>query len=139
MKTYLVLIAVLASVPLSYLPASAQEQKPPTTEQQTTGGGARAAESSFRVVRSVSGTKILEQGGRYAVEDPRTVFHTPEDKQVIVYFTWEGPAGPHHFEGLWKKPDGRVAMTSEFDYKPDQPRFGGYFKMLLGDTPTTGV
>ncbi len=30
-------------------------------------------------------------------------------------------------------------MTSEFNYTPDQPRFGGYFKMLLGDTPATGV
>jgi S1-C subfamily serine protease len=58
---------------------------------------------------------------------------------VIVYFTRERPAGSHHFEGLWKNPDGRIAMTSEFDYKSDQPRFGGYFKMLLGDTPATGI
>lgn len=56
-----------------------------------------------------------------------------------MYFTWEGPAGPHHFEGLWKNPAAKVAMTSEFDYQPDQPRFGGYFKMLLGETPATGV
>lgn len=73
------------------------------------------------------------------MEDPRTVFYAPDDKQIIVYFTWEGPTGPHHFEGLWKNPSGKVAMTSDFDYQPDQPRFGGYFKMLLGDTPATGV
>jgi len=138
MKTNLLLIAIIASV-LAYRPASAQEQKPPTNPPQTSGGGARAAEPSFRVVRSVSGTKILEQGGRLAVEDPRTVFYAPDDKQIIVYFTWEGPRGPHHFEGLWKNPAGKVAMTSDFDYQPDQTRFGGYFKMLLGDTPATGV
>jgi S1-C subfamily serine protease len=138
MKTNLLLIAIIASV-ISYSPVSAQEQKPPTNPPQTSGGGARAAEPSFRVVRSVSGTKILEQGGRLAVEDPRTVFYAPDDTQIIVYFTWEGPTGPHHFEGLWKNPAGKVAMTSDFDYQPDQTRFGGYFKMLLGDTPATGV
>jgi len=29
-------------------------------------------------------------------------------------------------------------MTSEFDYSPAQPRFGGYFKMVPGDSPATG-
>ena len=56
-----------------------------------------------------------------------------------VYFTWDGPPGQHHFEGVWKKPDGKVTMISDFEYKADQPRFGGYFRMLLGDTPATGV
>ena len=123
---------------LSYHPAYPQEQKPPD-RPTSTGAGGRAADPSFRVVRSVSGTKILDQGGRFTVEDPRTVFYAPADKQVIVYFTWEGPTGPHRFEGLWKNPSGKVAMTSDFDYAPDQTRFGGYFKMLLGDTPATGV
>lgn len=138
MNVKLILIALISPLLLCYPSTKGQQQKPPATASQT-GGGARAAEPTFRVVRSVSGTKVLEQGGRYAVEDPRTVFYAPADKQIIVYFTWEGPAGPHHFEGLWKNPDGKVAMTSDFDYKPDQPRFGGYFKMLLGDTPATGV
>jgi S1-C subfamily serine protease len=139
MKIGTILITVIAGVLLSYLPTVAQEQKPTTNAPQTSGGGARPAEPVFRVVRSVSGTKVLDQGGRYAVEDPRTVFYAPDDKQIIVYFTWEGPTGPHHFEGLWKNPAGKVAMTSDFDYQPDQPRFGGYFKMLLGDAPATGV
>jgi len=30
-------------------------------------------------------------------------------------------------------------MTSEFEYKAEQRRFGGYFKMLTGDTPATGI
>jgi S1-C subfamily serine protease len=137
MKAKLILLALISPALLSYSTTTGQE-KPPANASQT-GGGARAAEPTFRVVRTVSGTKVLEQGGRYAVEDPRTVFYAPADKQIIVYFTWEGPAGPHHFEGLWKNPDGKVAMTSDFDYKPDQPRFGGYFKMLLGDAPATGV
>jgi len=133
MKTKLLFIVLISSAVFSWS-ARAQEQKPPSS-----GGGAAAAEPTFRPVRSVSGSILLEQGGRSAIEDPRSVFYVAADKQIIVYFTWEGPAGQHHFEGLWKNPAGRVAMTSEFDYKPEQPRFGAYFKMLLGDTPATGT
>jgi S1-C subfamily serine protease len=111
-----------------------QSTKPP----QASGGGANAAEPSFRLIRAVSGTKLIEQGGPSGVQDPRSVFYAPADKEIIVYFTWEGPPGQHHFEGLWKNPSGKIAMTSEFDFKPQQPRFGGYFKMILGDAPATG-
>ena len=138
MKINLLLISLVLSVSVFHQPTEAQQQSPATVPQ-TSGGGGKAAEPTFRAVRSVSGSKVVEQGGRYAVEDPRTVFYAPADHQIVVYFTWEGPAGAHHFEGLWKNPDGKVAMTSDFDYKPEQPRFGGYFKMLLGDTPATGV
>ena len=97
------------------------------------------SEPTFRLIRSVAGTKLLQDSGRFVIEDPRTVFYAPADKEIIVYFTWEGPSGPHHFEGLWKNPSSRVTMTSEFDYKSDQRRFGGYFKMLPGDAPAAGV
>ncbi len=135
----LIPITVIAAMLLTCEPARAQEQKPPTSTPLPSGGGGRPAEPIFRVVRSVSGTKIVDQAGRYAVEDPRTVFFAPEDKQIVVYFTWEGPTGQHHFEGLWKDPSGKIAMTSDFDYRPDQPRFGGYFRMLVGDAPATGT
>lgn len=136
MKTIpLMLVMLLCS--LSY--TKAQEPKPSPNPPQASGGGAVATESAFRLIRSVSGTKLVQDSARYGVEDPRTVFYVPADKEIIVYFTWEGPPGPHHFEGLWKNPSGRVTMTSEFDYKPEQRRFGGYFKMMPGDTPATGV
>lgn len=125
---------------LSWLPlANAQDQKPQPPAGQPLSGGGQAAESRFRLVRSVSGSKVVDNGGRYTVDDPRSVFYVPGDKEIDVYFTWEGPPGLHHFEGVWKKPDGKVTMISDFEYKADQPRFGGYFRMLLGDTPATGV
>lgn len=102
-------------------------------------GGVAAAEARFRLVRSVSGTKIHEESGRFAVDDPRTIFYVPADKEVVVHFTWEGPAGAHRFEGIWKNPDGKAVLISQFEYTPDQPRFGGYFKMLLMDAPATGL
>jgi len=123
---------------LFWLPTtSAQDQKPQPA--QPSSGGGLVAESKFRIVRSVSGSKLVNSGGHYLVEDPRSDFYIPGDKEVVVYFTWEGPAGPHHIEGLWKRPDGKLLMTSDFDYKADQPRFGGYFRMLLGETPPIGV
>ena len=136
MKSILLsLLLVLCAV----IRLNAQEPKSTPTPPQSAGGGAAAAEPLFHMVRSVSGTKITQDTGRLVVEDPRTVFYAPADKEIIVYFTWEGPTGPHHFEGLWRNPSGRVSITSEFDYKVEQRRFGGYFKMLPGETPSTGL
>lgn len=128
-------IKLLATLLFAVSVINAQEPKP----QQASGGGAAPVESTYRLVRSVSGTKLVQDSGRFGVEDPRTVFYVPADKEIIVYFTWEGPPGPHHFEGLWKNPSGRVTMTSEFDYKSEQRRFGGYFRMMPGESPMTGV
>lgn len=114
----------------------AQEQKPTAS---ASGGVAVADDAKFRIVRSVSGTKVNQQEGRSIVEDPRTVFYAPADSEVIVYFTWEGPTGPHKFEGNWKNPSGKVVVISDFEYQTHQPRFGGYFRMLLGTTPAAGV
>jgi S1-C subfamily serine protease len=102
-----------------------------TLSQTPSAGGVPAADARFRLVRSVSGTKLHEEAGRFAIDDPRTIFYVPADQQVVVYFTWEGPSGAHHFEGLWKNPTDKVVLISSFEYTSDQPRFGGYFKMLL--------
>jgi trypsin-like peptidase len=103
------------------------------------GSGVAASVSKFRVVRSVSGTQGVQQNGAYFIQDPRTVFYVPQDKHVIVYFEWEGPLGPHHFEGVWKNPDGKVTAISDFDYEAKQARFGGYWELLLAETTETGV
>lgn len=102
-------------------------------------GGVAAAEPTFRAVRSASGTKGSVQSGRYVIEDPRTVFYVPEDKQIIVYFEWEGPAGHHKFEGLWKNPSGKVTVISDFAFEADQKRFGGYWTLLTNETMPTGL
>jgi len=122
-----------------YTTATGQQPKPQPTAPQPSAGGTKAIESSIRAIRSVSGPRVTEDRGRYSVEDPRTLFYVPADSQIVVYFTWEGPTGSHHFEGLWKNPTGKVVMISDFDYAPDQPRFSAYFRMLLGDNPATGV
>ena len=96
-------------------------------------GAAPATAPRFRMTRSVSGTRIHQESGRSEVEDARSVFYVPADKEVVVYFAWEGPAGKHHFEGLWQNPSGKVSLISVYDYQTETTRFGGYFKLSLAD------
>jgi hypothetical protein len=112
-------------------------QAPP--QQAPPAGGVQASGSKYRVLRSVSGSKGSQQAGRYVIEDPRTVFYIPADKQVIVYFEWEGPPGHHRFEGFWKNPDGKVSVISDFEYDSRERRFGGYWSLLLGETMQAGL
>ncbi len=109
-----------------------------TNPTQSTSGAARSGDPRFRIIRSVSGTKIHEESGRFEVEDARSVFYIPADKEVVVYFTWDGPAGKHHFEGVWHDPSGKVTLISVFDYEATATRFGGYFKLLLSEAQPGG-
>src|SRR6185295_15689609 len=61
-----------------------------------------------------------------------------KDSKVIVYFEWEGPLGPHHFEGLWKGPEGKIVLISDFRYEAKSPRFSGYWTMLLSEGTPSG-
>jgi S1-C subfamily serine protease len=72
------------------------------------------------------------------MEDPRSVFTPGKDAKVVVSFEWEGPLGPHHFEGLWKGPEGKIMLISDFRYEAKGPRFNGYWSMLLSDTTPPG-
>jgi hypothetical protein len=111
----------------------------PTPASPQQAGGVAASEPRFKVIRAVSGSKGAAQGSQYIIEDPRTVFYVPDDKQVIVYFEWEGPLGPHRFEGLWKNPEGKVSVISDFSYSAEYKRFGGYWSLILSETMPTGI
>ena len=99
---------------------------------------ANAVGSQFRALRSVSGSSGHEANGRFVMEDPRSVFTAGEDAKVIVYFEWEGPLGPHHFEGLWKSPEGKIVLISDFRYEAKAKQFSGYWSMLLSDSSPSG-
>ena len=103
------------------------------------GGGVQAAGPKFRLVRAMSGTKGSERGGQYIIEDPRSTFYVPDDRQIIVYLEWEGPQGPHHLEGFWKTPEGKVASLSDFNYDAKQTRFGAYWTIPLPEKVGPGM
>ncbi|MGH9712987.1 MAG: trypsin-like peptidase domain-containing protein [Candidatus Acidiferrales bacterium] len=130
------LIALGVTLALLQSPPSPQSND----QQQTqSGGGVQASQPKFRVVRSISGSEGIQQGGTYVIRDPRTVFYLPQDHRVIVYFEWEGPPGLHHFEGIWKGPGGRSTSISDFDYEAKERRFGAYWEMTISESIPTGL
>jgi len=101
-------------------------------------GGTVATGPVYRVLRSVAGTSTVQQNGRVVVQDTRSIFYVPQDRQVVVYFEWQGPAGRHHFEGVWKDPAGNPSVLSNFDFDATQTQFGGYWTLLLTDQTAPG-
>jgi len=67
-------------------------------------------------------------GQRFVIEDPRTVFSAETDRQVLVYFEWEGRPGTHHCEARWKDPSRQVVLVSPIDY----------YRLPLGGSASTG-
>jgi hypothetical protein len=104
-----------------------------------TSGAVQPVESKYRLLKSISGSKGEDQAGRFVILDPRTIFYVPDDKKIIAYFEWDGPTGPHHFEALWKNPEGKVSIVSDFRYDAKQRRFAGYWELLLSESMLTGV
>ncbi|HXH65893.1 MAG TPA: serine protease [Candidatus Limnocylindrales bacterium] len=90
------------------------------------------------MVRAVLGAKGEQRNGSYVVTDRRTTFYIPEDREVIVYFEWEGPTGKHHCEGSVRGPHGEFAVMSSFDYTSTQGRFAGYWKMPISESTPAG-
>ena len=110
-----------------------------TTQPAGPSGGVPGSEPRFRLLRAVAGTKGSEQGGRFVIEDPRTVFNVPADQKVIVHFEWEGPPGIHHLEGFWKNPEGKIVVISDFSYEAKQRRFGAYWTLTISEGLLTGL
>jgi hypothetical protein len=102
-------------------------------------GGAAAPAPQVRLVRGVVGAKGEQRNGGFVMTEPRSTFYVPDDREVIVYFVWEGIVGKHHCEGTVRGPNGQFANMSSFDYNAGQPRFAGYWKVPLSDSTSPGT
>ena len=100
--------------------------------------GVATTGAPYRVVRSIAGAAGHEDNGKFVMDDPRSLFDAGKDTKVIVYFEWEGPLGPHHFEGLWKSPEGKIVLLSDFRYEAKTPHYSGYWTMLLSQGTPPG-
>lgn len=112
--------------------AAAQSGAAPLPSKQQDSG------SPFTKLRSISGAAGHETDGRFVMDDARSIFTAGKDTKVIVYFEWEGPVGPHHFEGLWKSPEGKIVLISDFRYEAKGRRYSGYWTMLLSEGTPSG-
>ena len=100
---------------------------------------ARSQTSSFRLIRSISGSKETTNGERYVIEDPRTVFYVPGDNKVIVVFEWEGPSGIHHFQGSWVDPSGKIVSIGNVDIQAPGSEFSCSWTLNVPDSVRQGL
>ena len=102
-------------------------------------GGVAASAPQVHLIRGVVGAKGEQRNGSFVMTEPRNTFYVPDDREVVVYFVWEGVAGKHHCEGTVRGPNGQFANMSSFDYNANQPRFAGYWKVPLSDSTSPGT
>jgi hypothetical protein len=100
--------------------------------------GSAPSGSPYHVTRSIAGAVGHEDNSKFVMDDPRSLFNAGKDAKVIVYFEWDGPVGPHHFEGLWKSPEGKIVLISDFRYEAKTKHFSGYWTMLLSEGTPSG-
>ena len=109
----------------------------PFASAQTAGSPASATTGTpYRVLRSIAGASGHEDNSKFMMDDARSLFNAGKDSKVIVYFEWEGPLGPHHFEGLWKSPEGKIVLISDFRYEAKSSRYSALIRTyaVLGFT-----
>ncbi len=100
---------------------------------------AAGTEAQVRLLQSTSGTKGSIKGTRYVIEDPRTAFRADEDRQVVVYFEWDGAPGTHECLARWKDPTGAVVLAAPYQVKASTRRFGVFWTLALPEGVRTGL
>lgn len=122
---WIVLTPLLSNLPSAY-------------GQSAASATSAASGSPYHVLRSIAGAAGHEDNNKFVMDDPRSLFSAGKDSKVIVYFEWEGPVGQHHFEGLWRSPEGKIVLISDFRYEAKTTRYSGYWTMLLSDGTPSG-
>jgi hypothetical protein len=133
------LAAACALVIVCAAPLHAGHAVSATTLQRSTVTQTPGHPAQFRVVRSLCGSKGASHGNDFQIEDPKNEFHPAEDRQIIVYFEWEGPPGSQHAEGIWRSPDGKAMVTSDFDLASQGTHYTGYWTLAIPETIATGL
>ena len=92
---------------------------------------AQHAPPSLHVLRITSGPAGVEEKGTFRLTDERSVFSRSDDKEVIVYFQWDGAPGRHQLEATWRSPDGTTSSKTAIDYTAKERRFGAYWRFVI--------
>jgi hypothetical protein len=95
--------------------------------------------SPFKFTKSTSGVSGQIKGPEFVLDEPRSQFKVPADKQLIVSFNWVGPTGKLSIQGLWKQPDGKIASISELNLDTKTPFINAYFQLNLAESMPSGV
>ena len=101
--------------------------------------GLAQSESSFRLVRSLSGPSGKVVGSKFVLDEVRNRFVYP-DRRFVVYFEWDGPIGDHLITGIWKGPDGRtVSISSDIRLQTTTRDFAAYWTYEIAPAVPSGI
>lgn len=91
------------------------------------------------VLRITAGPHGEVRNGSFVIDEERTQFDPAKDKEVFVFFLWQGQPGMHRMTAQWKAPDGASSTTSPVQYEATDRRFGAYWSLTLSPTSTAGT
>ena len=95
-----------------------------------------SAQNAAQLLRVTSGPSGSEVNGTFRFDEVRARFDPSVDKQVLVFFEWQGTPGPHRIVVTWRSPDAGMSSSTGVDYVAKAARFGAYFSMpLRADLP----
>ena len=97
------------------------------------------AAQSLTVLRIAAGPHGEARNGTFVLDEERTRFDPSKDKEVVVFFQWQGQPGPHKLTAHWKSPDGASSMTSPIQYDAKDRRFGAFWSLPLSAATATGA
>ena len=97
-----------------------------------------ASPPTLTVLRIAAGPGGEVRNGEFVLDEERTQFDPARDKQVVVFFQWQGQPGVHRMTAQWKSPDGASSTTSPVQYEAKDRRFGAFWSLPLSAASATG-
>jgi hypothetical protein len=97
------------------------------------------AQTQPELVRAVAGPAGRVTGGAFVIDQPRTTFRFPADRQVVIFFEWKATPGKYLLTGVWKRPDGRPASLSDISLDSPTNRLQAYWTLDINPDMESGV
>jgi len=97
------------------------------------------AQAPLHVLKIAAGPTGAESNGTFSLTEERAVFSRVNDREVIVFFQWDGVPGAHKLVAQWRSPDGGLTSSSAIDYVAKDRRFGAYWRLSLSPTVPLGT
>ena len=100
---------------------------------------AAAQTPPLHVLKIAAGPSGAENNGNFVLTEERLKFSRTADREVIVFFHWDGVPGSHKLEARWRSPDGGFTSNSTIDYTAAERRFGAYWRIAITPTMQLGT